>query len=824
MVKRLLLSLILGIFLIGSINAWSIDITRLNDNLPINYYSENVTNLYYQLTSINCSEVSDVIFSNDGGLNNISNGACAVSGGEIKLSNLISNQGNNSWTIFILNNSGYVELDTIGFWIDSIAPVITLNYPLTNPIYLSQDNFNINVTIRENNPSRIQFKVTAGSSLTEERNYFNNTAEVFRFPSFGSVPNENYTFTITANDSLNHISVQSGIIILDTIAPNIFLTNPQNGENKSEIISIASSANDERSGIASILVNISQGALSNSTICSATCNFDWNSAEFNDGQVNISSTTTDLAGNSNSTAITIEIDNTNPQINFNNPINGEYSTNQLINITASDAHLSKIELYVNGNLSNSTTQTTLLHELGEGNYSIYAKGYDYFGNSNIAETRNILIDLTAPVITLLGNNPQIIELGSTYSELGATADDNFAGNVTSNIIQDSSSVNTNAEGSYIVTYFVNDSVNNIATINRTIIVNDTTAPIVTITASSPENNKGYANGTNFIINYTATDLSNISNCYLIFDDLINPTGFNLNDISIGSHNYSVVCNDSSSNANIGSSGTRIFTINSANENIGLFNESTNLSEELDISNVYYFFVSNAQGSINFTGSIDFSTGFDWSKYINISSNRIEVNSTGAPQLNTSAIITLHNITWITPQILVNGLVCSSPVCNILSFNATSGTLIFNVTGFSIYSTQETPVSSPSSSGGGGSSYCSTTWSCTAWSTCDSGVQIRTCSKVNPSCSADPMPSLTQSCTLPESNSTIEELTLETIPEASPEPSGPGITGAVIGSNVTKGIVGSLVFLAVIILTYLGIKRIRKSKVREVPSNPFRDSN
>ena len=45
-------------------------------------------------------------------------------------------------------------------------------------------------------------------------------------------------------------------------------------------------------------------------------------------------------------------------------------------------------------------------------------------------TRTVdVVDTTIPVITLIGANPQTIEAGSPYVELGATATDNYDGDI-----------------------------------------------------------------------------------------------------------------------------------------------------------------------------------------------------------------------------------------------------------------------------------------------------------------------------------------------------------------------------------------------------------
>ncbi len=79
-------------------------------------------------------------------------------------------------------------------------------------------------------------------------------------------------------------------------------------------------------------------------------------------------------------------------------------------------------------------------------------------------------DTTPPVITLVGNNPQKIHVGSAYSELGATASDDIDGDISSSIVIDASAVLTSVPGSYTVTYTATDDAGNQALATRTVII------------------------------------------------------------------------------------------------------------------------------------------------------------------------------------------------------------------------------------------------------------------------------------------------------------------------------------------------------------------
>lgn len=85
-------------------------------------------------------------------------------------------------------------------------------------------------------------------------------------------------------------------------------------------------------------------------------------------------------------------------------------------------------------------------------------------------------DVTKPVITLLGSNPVNIDLGTSYTDAGATATDDIDGDITSRIVT-VNPVNVNVAGTYTVTYNVSDVAGNAATeVTRTVNVTAVAVP------------------------------------------------------------------------------------------------------------------------------------------------------------------------------------------------------------------------------------------------------------------------------------------------------------------------------------------------------------
>lgn len=97
---------------------------------------------------------------------------------------------------------------------------------------------------------------------------------------------------------------------------------------------------------------------------------------------------------------------------------------------------------------------------------------DAAGNTGSATATVANIDKVAPVITIVGDNPASVALGTTYTDAGATALDAFAGATT---VVMAGTVNTATLGAYTITYTATDTAGNVATAAR--IVNVVADPL-----------------------------------------------------------------------------------------------------------------------------------------------------------------------------------------------------------------------------------------------------------------------------------------------------------------------------------------------------------
>jgi hypothetical protein len=634
-----------------------------------------------------------------------------------------------------------------------------------------------------------------------------------------------YTLRLRVNDTNNpeDVSSPSATFKIDTILPVVnagadIITNSS--------VSLAGSATDAGgSGIVSYSWSEGTGKVSFSDSTSATSSINVPGVG-NDGVYTLILNANDLAGNTGNDNLQLTWDTTPPVINLNTT-NITLEVNKDIYVeevpSVSDVLDASPTLITN----NSSVNTNVT-----GTYTLIYTAIDDAGNSKTSTRFVNVVDTTPPVITLNGANYIFVELGSTYTDAGASASDNYDASVS--VTDNSALVNTNVENVYTITYSASDLAGNTATKTRTVNVSDTTSPI--ITNVSPETNKAFSNGSTIDFSFVVDDKSSIINCSLIVDgvlkDFMNAPAksvvktFSVNDLSIGLHSWKIECVDASSGKNSAMSSERSLSVIAPVNAFSNGEEYTNLSVVENISNVLYFFVKNPAGMINFTSGIDFSSGFDFSQYINISENRISVNSSAEAKLNKSARITFNNMSFISPKAMRDGIDCPASICSNLVYDSVNGIVTFDVTGFSVYSVAEGYVAPPSSGGGGGGCF-ATSWTEGVWSECLNGMQTRTdtsnCKTTKTTTRACEFSSASSSGSDVPNGKPAEFLSdLKT--DAVNSGGVAGLVGGVIGSRPVQ-VIGAIVFIMGIFVTYFVFRshfRTKeeaqlKEKVRELLS-------
>ncbi len=327
--------------------------------------------------------------------------------------------------------------------VDTTAPVITLNgaNPLTNECHVAFTD-----------PGATANDGCAGSLSVSGSGTVNANA-------VGT-----YILSYTAIDpSGNSVTNTRTVVVVDKTAPVITLNgaNPLTNECHVAFTDPGATANDSCAGTLAIATN--------STV-------NPNAA----GTYTIKYVAVDPSGNSVTNSRTVVIVDTAPPIitlNGANPLTNEcHAAFADPGATANDSCAGSV-----GVNASSTVNPDAV-----GTYSIKYVATDPAGNS-VTNTRTVVVvDKTAPVITLNGANPLTNECHVTFTDPGATANDSCAGSLGVNA---NSTVNANAAGTYSITYTAIDPAGNSVTNTRTVVIVDTTAPVITITGANPFTNE-----------------------------------------------------------------------------------------------------------------------------------------------------------------------------------------------------------------------------------------------------------------------------------------------------------------------------------------------
>ena len=137
------------------------------------------------------------------------------------------------------------------------------------------------------------------------------------------------------------------------------------------------------------------------------------------------------------------------------------------------------------NLAGETNASLILSNANAGvadaNYSVVISN-DW--GSVTSPLARVTVATALPTITILGSTTLVHEAATSYTDAGATADDALGGDLTSSISITSADINVTDVGDQLVTYSVADAGGNTNTATRTVTVQDTTAPILTLIGDS----------------------------------------------------------------------------------------------------------------------------------------------------------------------------------------------------------------------------------------------------------------------------------------------------------------------------------------------------
>jgi len=140
---------------------------------------------------------------------------------------------------------------------------------------------------------------------------------------------------------------------------------------------------------------------------------------------------------------------------------------------------------VEGDLTTQITTFSNVNIDKVGQYQVKYNVEDSKGNKSEEEIRTVFVtpDKTKPVISLIGDDPQMIAVYHSYVEQGALAIDNLDGDISINLMIQHH-IDTSKVDTYYVSYTAYDFTGNFAeTVQREVYVADTIAPVIILIGS-----------------------------------------------------------------------------------------------------------------------------------------------------------------------------------------------------------------------------------------------------------------------------------------------------------------------------------------------------
>ena len=424
-------------------------------------------------------------------------------------------EGNHIITVYANDTAGNIGSSNQTFTVDTTNPSLTVQSPINKTTYENDNNIQLNYTVGDNMAVDSCWYVLDGQSSQNLPNCDNTT--------LSGLSNSNHTLTVYVNDTAGNMNSSSLWFVVNVTA---LVVTPESPANNSYINKnwVWANATTNKEGY-NCTYSLDGGA--NQTMTNDSTLHWWaNATSLSDGQHNVLYYCDDASGNvSKSDQVYFTIDTVNPSLTVQSPINNKkYASNSIdLNYTASDENSISCYYSLDGNSYTELTscENTTLTGILDGNHNVSVKVVDEAGNIN-ETTINFSVDTTPPTLMIISPESKTYTNSNVWFNVSS---DEIVSSCWYYLDSDSTkyiltelnntyyytSVNSE-DGNHNVTFYCNDTVNNIgsADINFTV---DTTGPSITFVSPTP--NDGGAIAVNWtFINITTSDLTGTDSAIL----------------------------------------------------------------------------------------------------------------------------------------------------------------------------------------------------------------------------------------------------------------------------------------------------------------------
>ena len=420
--------------------------------------------------------------------------------------------------------SRITEVEAYSAGSGNAPPSATITAPVNGAVYSNPAAIVLSASASDSDGTVTKVEFYNGSTL------LGSAAAAPYSYTLSNVAAGSYILKARAYDNLGATtdSAPVTVTVIDTTAPTVSLTTPNNAATVSGSVTVSASASDN---VAVSRVEFYLNGVLVSTASAAPYSYIWNTSTVVNGSYTWSARAYDAAGNvgqSGAVSVTVANDTTPPTVSLTAPSNNAtVSGTVTISASASDnVAVSRVEFYLNGLLVSTDSAAPYsciwnTSTVVNGSYTWSARAYDAAGNVGQSGAVSVTVanDTTPPTASLTapGNNATV----SGTVAISANASDNVAvsrvefyqnGTLLSSgsVAPYSYSWNTTtvANGAYTLTAKAYDAAGNVGqSANIAVTVNNQSSPRVNV-ALQANGGVATASSTNTGANFTPAGTNN----------------------------------------------------------------------------------------------------------------------------------------------------------------------------------------------------------------------------------------------------------------------------------------------------------------------------
>ncbi len=442
------------------------------------------------------------------------------------ITGLGSEQGDNTWSVWANDSLGYLGNDSVTFFIDSLSPNVTIEFPEGGGNYNSA-TLDLNFSVIEDNLNSCWYSLDNGITNTTLPGCSDSSITASQGANF---------LVVWASDNIGNEGEDSVTFNVDSFAPGVVINSPLNITYDS--LPILFNVSLDETG--SVMFSLDNGITNTSMSSTDGTNFEYSENSLIDGGYEFLVFANDSFGNNNYTErifFSLATDNLAPQFfNFiESPSDGisySFGTNYQFNVTVTDnvqvGDVGIEFLGVNYSVSESNGEFSFeLNDIAAGNYSYYWWANDSSGNYNSSELFTYTIVKATAIGSLTNSDawvityPEEMTIGYTESNMG---DDD----ISYEIFRDNESVGSGetailAAGNYLYILNVSSGQNySQALLDEQTLIVEKGQSVINLTLNGSEDDISVVEGSWVLLNGTIFTGDQSSNMQLYLDgSLIN---------------------------------------------------------------------------------------------------------------------------------------------------------------------------------------------------------------------------------------------------------------------------------------------------------------